>query len=232
MPYNGTGLFVRLYSWVQDAANSIKISSSRMDAEFDGIADALSNAMTRDGQGPASGNLNLGGFKIINMAPGVAPNDAATVSQIAVPSFPARSVVSAAAGVAQTNIGSAATKVMFGNNVYDALGEFSAANSRFTASAAGPHYVNASVIMKSAAVSGAGPNFLKIYKNGAPAFGVSFSTVEVNASVVVPIGAVVAMNPGDFIEIWALFVAGVSTNALQPNAAQGGYSQLTVSRVG
>lgn len=68
MAFNGSGVFVRLYNWVQDKTNGIPITSSRMDAELDGIAAGLSNCITRDGQGkttvdltPASDNtLNLG----------------------------------------------------------------------------------------------------------------------------------------------------------------------------
>lgn len=51
MPFNGSGTFERLYNWVNDAANGIKILATRMDAETDGIAAGLSNCITRDGQG-------------------------------------------------------------------------------------------------------------------------------------------------------------------------------------
>jgi hypothetical protein len=51
--FNGIGIFVRAYNWVQDKANAIPITASRMDTEFDGIATGLSNCITRDGQTPA-----------------------------------------------------------------------------------------------------------------------------------------------------------------------------------
>lgn len=69
MAYDGNGNFLRVHNWVQDAANSIDISAPEMDAEDNGFAGGLSNAVTRDGQGkmavdfvPNSDNtLNLGG---------------------------------------------------------------------------------------------------------------------------------------------------------------------------
>jgi hypothetical protein len=50
MAFNGSGTFVRLYNWVNDKANSIKITASRMDAEMDGMATGLSTCITKDGQ--------------------------------------------------------------------------------------------------------------------------------------------------------------------------------------
>lgn len=52
--FNGSGLFVRSYNWVNDAANGIDITASRVDTEDDGFAAALSNCITRDGQGKAT----------------------------------------------------------------------------------------------------------------------------------------------------------------------------------
>ena len=224
MPYNGTGLSSSDSthgSRMRPTAS--KISSSRMDAEFDGIADALSNAMTRDGQGPASGNLNLGGFKIINMAPGVAPNDAATVRPDCCSFFP-REVGCVSGGWRSPNKHRLRRQqVMFGNNVYDALGEFSAANSRFTASTTGPHYVNASVIMEVQQRCRGWPQLPEDLQEWCAGLrsellygrGQRFCRCA-------PIGAVVAMNPGDFIEIWSFVCGGGqherATAEMQPKA--------------
>ena len=41
MPFNVSGVFQRLYSWATDRDNAVKISASRMDGEFNGMADAL-----------------------------------------------------------------------------------------------------------------------------------------------------------------------------------------------
>lgn len=63
MAFNGTGTFVRLYSWQTDKANGIKIRADRMDGEDDGFATGLSTCVTRDGQSPATANLPMGTFK-------------------------------------------------------------------------------------------------------------------------------------------------------------------------
>jgi hypothetical protein len=49
--FDGNGNYVRSYNWVNDKDNGIDITASRMDTEFDGIAAALTNCVTRDGQG-------------------------------------------------------------------------------------------------------------------------------------------------------------------------------------
>jgi hypothetical protein len=50
MAYNGSGVFVRLYNWVNDRDADVAITSTRMDAEDDGFATGLSNCVTADGQ--------------------------------------------------------------------------------------------------------------------------------------------------------------------------------------
>lgn len=81
MPFSGTGVFNRLYSWAADAAAALKISSSRMDAEFNGIAAGLTNCMTRDGQSPATANIPMGGFKLTGLANATVSTDAVAYGQ-------------------------------------------------------------------------------------------------------------------------------------------------------
>src|SRR5262245_7684695 len=50
MPFNGSGTFVRLFSWAADLATGIKIRSDRMDAEMDGFATGLSTCIARNGE--------------------------------------------------------------------------------------------------------------------------------------------------------------------------------------
>lgn len=76
MPYNGSGTFNRLYSWVVDAANSINISSTRTDAEMNGFAAGLTNCITRDGQSPPSADLPMGGKKLTNLGNATVSTDA------------------------------------------------------------------------------------------------------------------------------------------------------------
>lgn len=66
--FDGSGNYVRPYSWVQDAANGINITASRFDDDGNDVAAAFDICVTRDGQGkmdtdflPATDNtLDLG----------------------------------------------------------------------------------------------------------------------------------------------------------------------------
>lgn len=66
MPFSG-GTFTRIYNWVTDRNNNVKIRADRMDAEFDGIATGLSTTMLRDGTSVATANLPMGGFRLRNL---------------------------------------------------------------------------------------------------------------------------------------------------------------------
>lgn len=65
--FNGSGTFVRSYSWVTDAANGINITASRFDTEDDGFAGGLSNCITRDGQGGPTANISWNGYGLTNV---------------------------------------------------------------------------------------------------------------------------------------------------------------------
>jgi len=65
MAFDGNGTFNRLYDWTDDAANAVNISSTKMDAEQDGIATALSAVLVKDGQAPMTGDLDMNGNDII-----------------------------------------------------------------------------------------------------------------------------------------------------------------------
>ncbi len=82
MPYNGAGLFQRIYSWVADAAAAINVDATRMDTDTNDIAVGLSNCVTRDGQSPALANLPMGGFKLTGLANGSTPTDSTTFGQV------------------------------------------------------------------------------------------------------------------------------------------------------
>lgn len=84
MPWNGSGQFTRNFSWTNDAANSIPITASRMDSDTnDIVSNGFGNTLTRDGQGSATANLPMNGFKHTNCANGSAATDYATMGQIA-----------------------------------------------------------------------------------------------------------------------------------------------------
>jgi hypothetical protein len=78
MPFNGSGVFVRLYNWVSDQLNGIDILASRMDGEMQGMADGLSQCITRDGQSPPTADLPMAGHRFTNLGTPIAAADAAT----------------------------------------------------------------------------------------------------------------------------------------------------------
>jgi hypothetical protein len=82
MAFNGTGTFVRLYNWATDENNSIPITASRMDDEFNGIATGLSNCITKDGQTTISANIPFNSKKITGLAVGSARTDSINVGQV------------------------------------------------------------------------------------------------------------------------------------------------------
>lgn len=61
--FNGDGTYSRVHNWVSDKTNGIKITASRMDAEFDTMAQAFENCLTRDGQGFAQDNLPMNNYR-------------------------------------------------------------------------------------------------------------------------------------------------------------------------
>lgn len=80
MAFNGTGTFVRLYSWITDAANGLFVSSTRTDADTNDIAAGLSNCICKDGQTTVTANIPMGGFKLTGLAAGTAANDTAIIA--------------------------------------------------------------------------------------------------------------------------------------------------------
>lgn len=50
MPFNGSGVFSRVYSWATDRSNGIPITASRVDTEDNGFATGLTNCICKDGQ--------------------------------------------------------------------------------------------------------------------------------------------------------------------------------------
>lgn len=84
--WNGSGAFIRLYSWLSDAAAGIDITASRMDADTDAItAQGFANCLTRDGQGSAAANLPMNGFRHTGVSNGVAATDYVALGQLLAP---------------------------------------------------------------------------------------------------------------------------------------------------
>ena len=76
MAYNGSGVFARLYNFVTDRNENIKIRADRMDAELDGIATGLSTAITRNGQSTISAAIPFNDNRITGLGNAAAGTDA------------------------------------------------------------------------------------------------------------------------------------------------------------
>lgn len=83
MPWNGGGVFNRVFSWVADKAAGLDISSSRMDTDTDDIAsNGFGNCLTRDGQGQPTANLPMGGFRHTSVQNAISRSDYAAFGQV------------------------------------------------------------------------------------------------------------------------------------------------------
>lgn len=82
MPRNGSGTFNRLYDWTDDAAAGTPISSTRMDAEMDGMATALSDSISRDGQTTVTANLPMATYRHTGVGDATARDQYASVSKV------------------------------------------------------------------------------------------------------------------------------------------------------
>lgn len=82
MPFDTTGNFSRIHNWEQDRVNDIDIMSDRHDEEDDNFAEGLTACVCKDGRSIMSGNLNLGGYRITNIANAAGAADAVNKNQL------------------------------------------------------------------------------------------------------------------------------------------------------
>lgn len=82
MAFNGSGTFNRLYNWVTDRDNNVKILASKMDQEMDGFATGLSNCITRNGESTIISNLSLNNYKLTGLANGSSRTDSINIGQV------------------------------------------------------------------------------------------------------------------------------------------------------
>lgn len=82
MPFNGSGVFQRVYSWVQDRANGIVVSADRTDTEDNGFAAGLSNCICKDGQTTITNNIPMANFKFTGLGSGTTRTDSVNVGQV------------------------------------------------------------------------------------------------------------------------------------------------------
>lgn len=76
--YNGNGTFSFTYNWVNDAANGIPITASRMDGQFNDAVSGFDNVICRDGQSTVTANIPWNNFKITGLGNPSVSGDALT----------------------------------------------------------------------------------------------------------------------------------------------------------
>lgn len=81
MAFSG-GIFSRLYNFVSDRDNGIKIRADRMDSELDGIASGLSAAILKDGSQTITANIPFATYRITGLGDPSAAEDAATKNYV------------------------------------------------------------------------------------------------------------------------------------------------------
>jgi microcystin-dependent protein len=77
MPFDSSGTFNRLRSWVSDAAAGIKVRADYHDDEDNGFAAGLSQCLTKDGRTQPTANIPLNQKRLVNVGDPVAGTDAA-----------------------------------------------------------------------------------------------------------------------------------------------------------
>ena len=82
MPFNGSGTFTRIYNWVMDKNQNVKITASRFDNEDDNFASGLSNCITKDGQTVITQDIPFNSKKITNLANGINIDHAINLGQL------------------------------------------------------------------------------------------------------------------------------------------------------
>lgn len=83
MPWNGSGTFNRIYSWVADKAAGLDIIASRTDTDTDDItSNGFGNTLTRDGQGQPTANLPMAGFRHTGVSNAVNRSDYSAFGQV------------------------------------------------------------------------------------------------------------------------------------------------------
>lgn len=108
MAFNGSGVFQRLYDWTTDAAGGVKIRADRMDAEDDGFATGLSNAICKDGQTTITENIPFNNKRITGLGNQAAATDAMN-RQSSDARYLGAAAITDVASATTTDIGAAAT---------------------------------------------------------------------------------------------------------------------------
>lgn len=72
--FNGSGIFTRRYSWVNDKANGIDITASRFDQDGTDVATGLSTCITKDGQQTTTARIPFAAGVSVNVGSKSSPS--------------------------------------------------------------------------------------------------------------------------------------------------------------
>lgn len=82
MPYNGSGTFVRIHNWTNEATSNTPILPGEFDEQEQDFATALSNCITRDGQGSPTADIPWNNFGITGLRAPALSGDAANKAYV------------------------------------------------------------------------------------------------------------------------------------------------------
>lgn len=82
MPRNGSGEYSLPYNWNTDKTDGIKVLASRMQAQDQDIANALTQSVSKDGQTAYTGDQDFNGNKCVDLGDGEDAADSVNVSQV------------------------------------------------------------------------------------------------------------------------------------------------------
>jgi len=98
--------------WTGDASLGIGIEAGRHDTQDNDFATGINQCLNKDGSNAATGNLNVGGFKVTNVANATASSDVVTLGQ-AKAGIPVQSASPNAPGISSENYDSGSTGPRF-----------------------------------------------------------------------------------------------------------------------